>query len=48
MYACGSTVVCNDVKEAKYVALEGEERLKVVSLDGTVINKNGLMTGGIT
>ena len=29
MYACGSTVVCNTVEEAKYVALGGEERLKV-------------------
>ena len=40
-------MVCDTVQEARYVALGGEERLKAVSLDGTVINKNGLITGGI-
>jgi len=45
-YACGNTLICSTLDEAKQLAFGGEERHKVVTLDGTLINKNGNMTGG--
>ncbi|KAJ3573426.1 hypothetical protein NPX13_g4705 [Xylaria arbuscula] len=45
-YACGSSIVCDDLEIAKYIAFERRIRVKVVTLDGTVIHKAGLMTGG--
>lgn len=46
-YAVGSTVVCESLDEARRLAYQsGEERSKVVTLDGTLIHKSGLMTGG--
>eukprot|EP00958_Prasinococcus_capsulatus_P004389 scaffold406_cov391-Prasinococcus_capsulatus_cf.AAC.18 len=48
LYACGSTIVCDTHQEAKRIAFHGEERLKVVSIDGTMIAKSGNMTGGIS
>ncbi|CAD7695742.1 unnamed protein product [Ostreobium quekettii] len=46
LYACGNTVVCDTVEEAKRLAFGGEERLKVVTLDGTLIDRSGMITGG--
>eukprot|EP00793_Prasinoderma_coloniale_P000453 PRCOL_00005438-RA len=48
VYACGSTVVCDTTEEAKELTFNGEERIKVVSLDGTLIARSGVITGGIT
>ncbi|GAW16807.1 hypothetical protein ANO14919_062460 [Xylariales sp. No.14919] len=45
-YACGSSIVCDDLGIAKYVSFERRIRVKAVTLDGTVIHKAGLMTGG--
>ncbi|TGJ78644.1 hypothetical protein E0Z10_g10122 [Xylaria hypoxylon] len=45
-YACGSSIVCDDLEIAKYVSFERRIRVKAVTLDGTVIHKAGLMTGG--
>ncbi|KAI0969874.1 RecF/RecN/SMC [Xylaria arbuscula] len=45
-YACGSSIVCDDLEIAKYIAFDRRIRVKAVTLDGTVIHKAGLMTGG--
>ncbi|BDA42403.1 Structural maintenance of chromosomes protein 1A [Coccomyxa sp. Obi] len=44
---CGNTLVCDSVDEARALGYSAE-RHKVVAMDGTMINKNGFMTGGIT
>ncbi|KAI9823899.1 MAG: Structural maintenance of chromosomes protein 1 [Thelocarpon impressellum] len=45
-YACGNAVVCDDLKLAKWVCYDKGVEAKAVTLDGTVIHKGGLMTGG--
>ncbi|KAI9737186.1 MAG: Structural maintenance of chromosomes protein 1 [Cirrosporium novae-zelandiae] len=45
-YACGNSIVCDDLDVAKYVCYEKGVEAKAVTLDGTVIHKGGLMTGG--
>ncbi|GFR50104.1 hypothetical protein Agub_g12250, partial [Astrephomene gubernaculifera] len=44
-YALGDTVICEDEDEARQLAFGGQ-RLKVVTLQGTLITKRGTMTGG--
>jgi chromosome segregation ATPase len=46
LYALGPTLVCDTHKEAKKLCFTGGERHKMVSLDGTLISKSGIMTGG--
>lgn len=48
-YALGETMVCDTIKEAKQVAYHNPtgERFKVVTLDGTVLMKNGIIQGGL-
>ncbi|KAK9474689.1 RecF/RecN/SMC protein [Dipodascopsis tothii] len=45
-YVCGSSVVCEDLDTAKHLRWERGVDVKAVTLDGTVIHKGGLMTGG--
>lgn len=45
-YACGNSIVCDDLATAKYLCYEKGLDAKAVTLDGTVIHKGGLMTGG--
>ncbi|MCJ1478471.1 Structural maintenance of chromosomes protein 1 [Lambiella insularis] len=45
-YACGNAIVCDDLTIAKYMCYEKGIEAKAVTLDGTVIHKGGLMTGG--
>ena len=45
-YACGNAIVCDDLATAKYLCYERNVDAKAVTLDGTVIHKGGLMTGG--
>ncbi|KAJ5071051.1 intein-containing structural maintenance of chromosomes smc family member precursor [Anaeramoeba ignava] len=45
-YACGNTLVCDTLKEAREIAFDQKSRHKVVTLDGTLIFKSGLITGG--
>lgn len=45
-YVCGSTIVCDDLNVAKYVRWTKGVDVKAVTLDGAVIHKAGLMTGG--
>ncbi|KAK5927533.1 hypothetical protein CgunFtcFv8_012680 [Champsocephalus gunnari] len=45
-FVCGNALVCDSIKEAKSVAFEGRERIKTVSLDGTLFSKSGMISGG--
>ncbi|KAI8575705.1 hypothetical protein K450DRAFT_260414 [Umbelopsis ramanniana AG] len=46
MYACGNALVCDTLAIAKHICYERNQEVKAVTLDGTVIHKNGLITGG--
>lgn len=52
IYAVGSAVVCGTLREARQFAYEDpltrENKVKVVTLDGSVIHKSGNMTGGVS
>lgn len=45
-YVCGSAIICDDLNVAKYVRWTKRIDVKAVTLDGAVIHKAGLMTGG--
>jgi structural maintenance of chromosome 1 len=45
-YACGSSVVCDTLDVAKHICYERRISVKAVTLEGFVIHKAGLMTGG--
>ena len=47
-YAAGNSVVCDTLDEARRLRYEGGRKLKICSLDGTLINRAGFMTGGVT
>ncbi|GJN31482.1 hypothetical protein PR202_gb19887 [Eleusine coracana subsp. coracana] len=45
LYAAGNALVCDDIDEAKTLSWSGEG-YKVVTVDGILLSKSGLMTGG--
>lgn len=45
-YACGSSVVCDSLEIAKDICYKRRIPVKAVTLEGYVIHKAGLMTGG--
>lgn len=45
-YACGSSVVCDSLEVAKDICYKRRIPVKAVTLEGYVIHKAGLMTGG--
>lgn len=45
-YACGSSVVCDTLDVAKQICYQKKIPVKAVTLEGYVIHKAGLMTGG--
>lgn len=45
-YACGSALVCDTLDIARQVSYGKKFEAKTVTLDGTVIHKSGLITGG--
>ncbi|EIW78182.1 cohesin complex subunit psm1 [Coniophora puteana RWD-64-598 SS2] len=45
-HACGNALVCDTMEVARYVCYERGQEVKAVTLDGTVIHKSGLITGG--
>ena len=51
-YACGNTVVCETLDDAKKLAFGQSRRnlpkAKVVTIDGVLIRKSGLITGGVS
>ena len=44
--ACGNSMICDDLDTARYLCYEKNVKAKAVTLDGTIIHKAGLMTGG--
>ncbi|KAJ2910478.1 Structural maintenance of chromosomes protein 1 [Coemansia aciculifera] len=46
MHACANALICDSAEIAKYVCYEQRVEAKAVSLDGTVIHRSGLITGG--
>lgn len=47
LYAAGNAVVCDSLDEARRLRYDGGRKIKICSLDGTLINKAGFMTGGV-
>lgn len=45
-YACGSSVVCDTLSIAKHICYDKKIPVKAVTLEGYIIHKAGLMTGG--
>lgn len=45
-HACGNALVCDTMEVARYVCYEKSQEIKAVTLEGTVIHKSGLITGG--
>jgi structural maintenance of chromosome 1 len=48
MFAVGNCLVCESDEDARNLAFNGGERHKVVSFDGTLFQKSGLISGGST
>ncbi|KAF6774947.1 hypothetical protein AHF37_06199 [Paragonimus kellicotti] len=45
-FACGNALVCETVEHARYVAYQMGERKKTVSLEGTLFQRSGVISGG--
>ncbi|KJA20749.1 hypothetical protein HYPSUDRAFT_166635 [Hypholoma sublateritium FD-334 SS-4] len=45
-HALGSALVCDTMEVARYVCYEKGQEVKAVTLEGTIIHKSGLITGG--
>ncbi|KAF9479327.1 condensin complex subunit SMC1 [Pholiota conissans] len=45
-HALGSALVCDNMEVARYVCYEKGQEVKAVTLEGTIIHKSGLITGG--
>lgn len=45
-HACGNALVCDSMEVARHVVYERGQEVKAVTLEGTVIHKSGLITGG--
>jgi structural maintenance of chromosome 1 len=47
LYACGNALVCDNDDDARRLAYEsGSQKNKVVSLNGTLFSKSGIISGG--
>ncbi|KAI0726494.1 cohesin complex subunit psm1 [Fomitopsis betulina] len=45
-HACGNALVCDTYDIAAYVCYEKKQDVKAVTLEGTIIHKTGMITGG--
>lgn len=45
--ACGNTVVCESLNDARTLCFDMKHRVKAVTLHGEVISRSGTMTGGV-
>ncbi|KAG7448818.1 condensin complex subunit SMC1 [Guyanagaster necrorhizus] len=45
-HACGNALVCDTMEVARMVCYEKGQEVKAVTLEGTIIHKSGLITGG--
>ena len=48
LFACGNALVCDTLEIAKHICYDKKQQVKSVTLDGTVIHKTGMMTGGFS
>lgn len=48
LYAVGSALIADGMDVARYICYEKRQEIKVVTLDGTIIHKTGMMTGGVS
>ena len=47
LYACGNAMVCENDDDARKLAYEsGHQKYKVVSVNGTLFSKSGVISGG--
>ncbi|KAJ1842773.1 Structural maintenance of chromosomes protein 1, partial [Coemansia sp. RSA 2703] len=46
LHACGGALICDSVEIARHLCYERRLDAKAVALDGTVIHRSGLITGG--
>ncbi|GAA5883506.1 hypothetical protein JCM16303_005451 [Sporobolomyces ruberrimus] len=46
--ACGDALVCDDMRIARYICYDKGQKVKAVTLEGTVIHKAGTITGGVS
>ena len=47
LYACGNALVCDNDDDARKLAYEhGGQKNKVVSINGTLFSKSGVISGG--
>ncbi|CAN8070880.1 unnamed protein product [Agarophyton chilense] len=47
LYASGNSIICDTLDEARRLAYGGRRKVKVCTLDGTLISTAGFMTGGV-
>ncbi|GME74440.1 unnamed protein product [Ambrosiozyma monospora] len=47
-YSCGNSIICDTIEVAKHAKWDRKIDAKAVTLDGSLIHKSGLMTGGLT
>ncbi|KIM37018.1 hypothetical protein M413DRAFT_448746 [Hebeloma cylindrosporum] len=45
-HACGNALVCDTMELARYICYDKGQDVKAVTLEGTIIHKSGLITGG--
>ncbi|ORY83359.1 cohesin complex subunit psm1 [Neocallimastix californiae] len=45
-FICGNSMVCDDLSIAKEICYNRKQEIKVVTLNGVVIHKTGMITGG--
>ena len=45
-HACGNALICDSLDVARHVCYDRGQEVKAVTLDGTVIHRSGLITGG--
>ncbi|KIY53050.1 condensin complex subunit SMC1 [Fistulina hepatica ATCC 64428] len=45
-HACGSALVCDTMEVARHICYDKGQEVKAVTLEGTIIHKSGLITGG--
>ncbi|KAI9291082.1 Smc hinge domain-containing protein [Neoconidiobolus thromboides FSU 785] len=45
-YCCGNSIVCEDFNVARHICFELNQEVKAVTLNGTIIHRSGLITGG--
>uniref|UniRef100_UPI00358FC219 structural maintenance of chromosomes protein 1A-like n=1 Tax=Myxine glutinosa TaxID=7769 RepID=UPI00358FC219 len=46
LFACGNTLLCDTTESAKHFAFNSTDRMRAVSLDGTLFDKSGIISGG--